>query len=218
MGRLVRLRQLTGGRAASLALPRALQLHARRRRDTRCRAAPGGAARRRPEGVIERRTFDDLATAAGRWAALLRSRGLAPGDRVLALVGATPAWPAILLGSLKAGLVVIPCLEPASAADVELLLRRSGARLFVVDGANAANLAGIDPADTVVVVVEETTSELRGLAPTQSTHATICDDPALVLYAADGASVAATASHGEMRELWLRETARARRPVPTTPS
>ena len=55
------------------------------------------------QGVIDRRTFDEVAAAAGQWAAFLRARGLVPGDRVVVLLGPTPFWPAVLLGALKAG-------------------------------------------------------------------------------------------------------------------
>ena len=208
MGRLVRLRQLTG-RSPGGERPEASEPFNFTRDVVEALAVgPRRVALHVVDrnGVIERRTFDDIANAAGRWAALLRSRGLAPGDRVLVLVGATAAWPAIVLGSLKAGFVVVPCHEPSSAADVGLLLRSSQARLFVVDGANTANLAGIDPGDVVVVVVEDMTPELRGLSAEQPTHETVCADAALVFYAADATSVAATATHGDMRELRLAAT------------
>jgi NAD(P)-dependent dehydrogenase (short-subunit alcohol dehydrogenase family) len=46
-------------------------------------------------------TFGDVATSAARWATLLRSRGVAPSDRVLVLVGKTPDWFAVMLAALK---------------------------------------------------------------------------------------------------------------------
>ena len=85
------------------------------------------------QGVIDKRTFYDIASAAGRWAALLRSRGLEPGDRVLVLLGPTPAWPAVLFGALKAGLVPVLCPQTTETAGLALRLGDSGARMLVVD-------------------------------------------------------------------------------------
>ena len=42
-----------------------------------------------------------------------------PGDRVLVLLGPTPAWPAVLLGALKAGFVAVPCPEAMSNDELE---------------------------------------------------------------------------------------------------
>ena len=62
-------------------------------------------------GNVRDLTFGEVAESAARWAALLRSRGVAPGDRVLVLVGKTPDWHAVMVGALKAGAVAIPCSE-----------------------------------------------------------------------------------------------------------
>ena len=94
------------------------------------------------QGVIDRRTFDDVAAAAGQWAAFLRARGLVPGDRVLVLLGPTAVWPAVLLGVLKAGGVAVPCPAGISNDELELRLGQSGARLLVIDRDRAASASG----------------------------------------------------------------------------
>ena len=145
--------------------------------------------------MIDRRTFDEVASAAGQWAAFLRARGLVPGDRVVTLLGPTPFWPAVLLGALKAGFVVVPCSESTSDADLELLLGSAGTRLLVVDHDHAVALAS--DAGVEVIVCEDAAPELRGLVAVQPTHDTMAPDPALILSAAGGAE--ATLSHGFMR-------------------
>jgi acyl-coenzyme A synthetase/AMP-(fatty) acid ligase len=80
------------------------------------------------DGVIAHWTFDQLAVAAGRWATLLRSRGLRPGDRLLVLVGKTPVWHHILLGALKAGIVTIPCSEMLRPRDLTYRIEHSAPR------------------------------------------------------------------------------------------
>src|SRR5262249_34912163 len=70
------------------------------------------------EGVIDRRTFRELAEGAARWSALLRTYGLEPGDCVLVHLGNSPPWPAVLLGALKAGIVAVSCPETASPDEL----------------------------------------------------------------------------------------------------
>jgi acyl-coenzyme A synthetase/AMP-(fatty) acid ligase len=133
------------------------------------------------EGVIDRLTFREVAAEANRWAALLRARGLLPGDRLLVVVGKTPAWHAILLGALKAGLVAVPCSEMLRAGDLAFRVEHSGARLVVADRAAAPELARMNAAADVVFV-EDVTPELRSASPVQPTHDTAIGDIAFILY------------------------------------
>jgi len=133
------------------------------------------------DGIIDRRTYAEVAAEANRWAALLRGRGLAPGDRLLVLVGKTPTWHAILLGALKAGLVAVPCSEMLRAHDLAFRAGHSGARLVVADRDRAPELSQMD-VSVEVVLVEEAAAELRQLSPVQPTHDTAADDIAFILY------------------------------------
>ena len=49
------------------------------------------------EGIVDRRTFSDVAKDAARWAHLLRTR-LDRGDRVLIVLGKVPAWHGAMIG------------------------------------------------------------------------------------------------------------------------
>ena len=102
MGRLVRRRHVTGSAPDEIAGRGAepfnftrdvVETHAADKQRRALRFVDA-------QGVIDKRTFDDVANAAGRWAALLRSRGLTPGDRVVVLLGPSPTWPAVVLGAL----------------------------------------------------------------------------------------------------------------------
>ena len=134
------------------------------------------------QGVVDRRTFLELANEANRWSALLRARGLSPGDRLLVFVGRTPTWHAILLGALKAGLVSVLCSETLRARDLELRATQSGARLIVSDRKHASRVAMMD-VPLEVVLAEDADSELRGFAVPQPTHDTAAEDVAFILYA-----------------------------------
>ena len=52
-------------------------------------------------GGVRDLTFAEIAESAARWAGLLRSRGVQPGDRVLVLVGKTPDWHAVMLAATE---------------------------------------------------------------------------------------------------------------------
>ena len=84
------------------------------------------------EGIVDRRTFSDVAKDAARWAHLLRTR-LDRGDRVLIVLGKVPAWHGAMLGALKGGLIAVPCSDMLRARDLAHRVRDSGARLVVAD-------------------------------------------------------------------------------------
>ena len=133
------------------------------------------------DGVIDRRTFADVAIDAGRWAGLLRSRGLEPGDRVLVVVGLNRTWHGVMLGALKAGLVAIPCPASLDVAEIHRRARDAGARVAVVEADRAAEVWQPD-APLTIVVVDEVEPELREIPPIQPTHDTAAEDDALILY------------------------------------
>ncbi len=133
------------------------------------------------EGIIDRHTFGEIAAGANRWAALLRGRGLVPGDRLLVFTGETPAWHAVLLGALKAGLVVVPCPETLRARELAFRGEHSEAQLVVTDRERAPVFAEIEmPVD--VLAVEDVSAELSTLSAIQPTHDTTSGDSAFVLY------------------------------------
>jgi acyl-coenzyme A synthetase/AMP-(fatty) acid ligase len=128
-------------------------------------------------GSIRDLTFGDAAQGAARWAALLRRRGVASGDRVLVLVGKTPDWHAVMLGALKAGAVSIPCSEMLRAKDLDFRVRHSGARLLVADPACRAEVEAMGETPDVVFIDEAELDE-----PEADTADTAARDPALILY------------------------------------
>ena len=147
-------------------------------------------------GVIDRRTFTEIAREANRWAALLRNRGLQPGDRLLIFTAKNPTWVAILLGALKAGMVAVPCSEGVQTGELAWRAEDSGARLIVTDRERAAAVALMDvPLD--VVVAEEAATELRKTPILQPTHDTAAADVAVILYTSKaGVQIGVTHTHG----------------------
>ena len=133
------------------------------------------------EGVIDRRTFKEVASDASRWTAYFRSHDLLAGDRVLVFVGKTPTWHSVMLGALKAGIITVPCSEMLRAGDIDFRVSHSGAKLVVTDNERAPVLEEIEaPVD--VAVVEDLKAELKSHSIAEPTHDTAAQDIAFILY------------------------------------
>jgi len=83
------------------------------------------------EGVIEHRNFHEIADGAAVWATTLREGGISSGDRVLIVAGTTVDWLEIVLGTLKAGAVVVPCMPTLTASMLERVVSSTDAALVV---------------------------------------------------------------------------------------
>ncbi len=128
-------------------------------------------------GSVRDLTFAEVAESAARWAGLLRSRDVQPGDRVLVLVGKTPDWHAVMLAGLKAGAVTIPCSEMLRAKDLDFRVRHSGARLLLADERCRQEVEAMSEPCDVVYLQEALLGE-----PDGTTAGTSADDPAFILY------------------------------------
>ncbi len=132
------------------------------------------------DGVIEPRTFLQLAQGAARWTALLHERGVRPGDRVLVAAPAGPVSVEVLLAVLKSGAVAVPCAEtlPAEALDIRIAATR--ARLVVGSREAEGELARA-AAQTDVVFLDEVRREAHRFPKEAPTHDTSARDPAVVV-------------------------------------
>ncbi len=112
-----------------------------------------------------RRSFADLAAAAGRMANALAALGVAPGDRIAVQVEKSPANLVLYLASLRAGAVYLPLntaytlaevgyfvgdaepalivCDPAARAGMQALAASSGARVEALDAAGQGSLADL---------------------------------------------------------------------------
>jgi acyl-coenzyme A synthetase/AMP-(fatty) acid ligase len=137
------------------------------------------------DGAATEITFAEIAERAARWAGLLRRRGVGPGDRVLVLVGKTPAWHPLLLGVLKAGAVAIPCADMLRGRDLAFRARHSGAVLLVADPATGGELelmrGELETAPSILYL-DEAERALADEPPSAETADTAADDPAFILY------------------------------------
>ncbi|HWQ24402.1 MAG TPA: AMP-binding protein [Gaiellaceae bacterium] len=133
------------------------------------------------DGIIEPRTFLQLAEGAERWALLLREHGVRPGDRVCLLVGRCPDWLEVVLAAIKVGAVSVSCPETLPADAVDARLARADPRLVVAGDAAEDALAQAAARPPILRV-----EDVRGLAyakPEPSpAHDTAARDLAFVLF------------------------------------
>jgi long-chain acyl-CoA synthetase len=95
-------------------------------------------------------TYDELLDGARRVTALLKSKGVGPGDRVGLVMPNVPPFPVLFFGALAAGAVVVPMNPLLKAREVKYYLEDSGASLVFAweamadEAGKAAEEVGID--------------------------------------------------------------------------
>jgi len=110
------------------------------------------------EGVIEPRTFHQLAESASQWAARFRAHEIRHGDRVLVLVAGKLQWIEVMLAGIKTGVVTVPCPQSLSAAALDIRIASTGAKLVVAS--RAAAVEHLESADRPAVLYVEDQDEL----------------------------------------------------------
>jgi acetyl-CoA synthetase/medium-chain acyl-CoA synthetase len=136
------------------------------------------------EGIVDRRTFHEIAGDAARWAHLMRTR-LDRGDRVVFAIGNVPSWQAGMLGAIKSGLVAVPCPHVLRARDLAFRVRNSGARLVVADRSLELEIEEMRHqvgGSVSVLFLDEALDELRRYMPVAPTEDTSAGETALILY------------------------------------
>ncbi len=96
-----------------------------------------------------RLTYAQLWAHALQYAAVLRERGVGPGDKVALLLPNTPHFPLAYFGTLALGAVAVPVHALLKAEEIAYVLEDSGARTLICaapllgEGAKGAELAGV---------------------------------------------------------------------------
>ncbi|QWZ08510.1 long-chain fatty acid--CoA ligase [Nocardioides panacis] len=95
-------------------------------------------------------SYDQLLDGARRVTALLKSKGVGPGDRVGLVLPNVPPFPVLFYGALAAGAVVVPMNPLLKAREVQYYLEDSGASVVFAweamadEAGKAASTVGID--------------------------------------------------------------------------
>src|ERR1700712_5758425 len=130
-------------------------------------------------------TYEQLDEASARAAALLRSKGLEPGDRVGVMLPNVPYFAVAYYGVLRAGGVVVPMNVLLKGREVSFYLKDPEAKLLFAwhDFAEAAE-KGADEAGTELIDVEPGEFEklLAEHKPDEEIADRKDDDTAVILY------------------------------------
>lgn len=104
-------------------------------------------------------TYEQLDDAVSRAAAVLRGRGLTPGDRVAAYGHNSDAYLIAFLACARAGLVHVPVNQHLTGDDLAYLVRQSGSTLVLTD----PDLAGRLPEASRTLALRDADGSLLGL-------------------------------------------------------
>ncbi len=138
-----------------------------------------------------RLTYAQLWGHAKQYAAVLREKGIEPGDKVALLLPNTPHFPLAYFGTLALGGVAVPVHALLKAEEIQYVLEDSGAKALVCaapllgEGAKGAELAGV-PVLAVMDGGDATLERLDTLAleatPIEALVPREPDDTAVILY------------------------------------
>ncbi|MEV5496105.1 AMP-binding protein [Nonomuraea fuscirosea] len=87
-------------------------------------------------------TFAEADERSDRLAGALADQGVRPGDRVAIMMDNVPGWPLSWLAILKAGAITVPVNVRYRAADLEHVLRDSGAVATITTAGYAPHIPG----------------------------------------------------------------------------
>ena len=136
-------------------------------------------------------SYAQLWGGARQYAAVLRERGIGPGDRVALLLPNTPHFPLAYYGTLALGAVAVPVHALLRAEEIQYVLEDSGAKALVCaapllgEGAKGAELAGVpifavmDGGDANIERIDELAAKATPVASYEPRDAT---DTAVILY------------------------------------
>jgi long-chain acyl-CoA synthetase len=129
-------------------------------------------------------TYADLDESSARACALLRERGVRPGDRVAVMLPNVPEFAVVYFGVLRAGGVVVPMNPLLKEREVAYYLDDSQSRLMVAwPGCAEAGTAGAARAGAACLVVDGGFgAELMATPPAAGYANRADDDTAVILY------------------------------------
>jgi long-chain acyl-CoA synthetase len=138
-----------------------------------------------------RLTYAQLWAHTKQYAAVLREKGVGPGDKVAMLLPNTPHFPLTYFGALALGAVAVPVHALLKSEEIQYVLEDSGAKVLVCaapllgEGAKGAELAGV-PVLAVMdggdATIERIDSAALQATPIEAIEAREPEDTAVILY------------------------------------
>jgi long-chain acyl-CoA synthetase len=150
------------------------------RHRTAMRLLPTGESDREPH----RYTYADLQDMADRTAAMLRERGVGPGDKVVLLSENRPEWGITYFGILQAGGVVVPVDWQSTADEVANLVGWARARAIVLSDKVRDRLSvfGAELAGAEIIRFDELLQQEPKVSPAALVHHPKADDLASLIF------------------------------------
>jgi long-chain acyl-CoA synthetase len=149
-------------------------------------------------------TYSVLEGSSARIAALLKAKGLEPGDRVGLMLPNVPYFPAIYYAILRAGGVVVPMNVLLKGREVKFFLGDSGAKLLFAwhDFGEAAEAGASETgAEAILVKPGEFEQLVMENEPDTGVEDRAADDTAVILYTSGttGTPKGAELTHANLR-------------------
>lgn len=131
-------------------------------------------------------TYRELAERTSRFAELLRSMGVAAGDRVLIRLPNSIDYPTAFFGTLKRGAIAVPTSTLLTVEEVSYLLEDSQAVAMVIDEAAfeamGSRLQGKGLLRDVIIAGAPLERALAAASPSRRPELTRPNDPAYLVY------------------------------------
>jgi acetyl-CoA synthetase len=145
------------------------------------------------DGTAKHTSFDELAALSRRFANVLKSDGLARGDRVALFLSQSLELPIAHLAAFRAGLISIPLFALFGEDALAFRLSNSGAKAIVTDGGGWEKLKKIRErlpdlqniyliGDDAPAGTKSFWSEIEAAQADFATVDTAADDPAMIIY------------------------------------
>src|SRR5215472_14927743 len=144
------------------------------------------------DGSAKRTSFDELRAYSSRFANVLKSDGLARGDRVAVFLSQSLELPIAHLAAFRAGLISVPLFSLFGEDALQFRLANSGAKAVVTDESGLQKIAKIrdrlPELKSIFVTAparggaESFWSELKRASERFPTIETSSDDSAIIIY------------------------------------
>jgi acyl-coenzyme A synthetase/AMP-(fatty) acid ligase len=148
-----------------------------------------------PDGVIEPRTFMQIAEGAARWASTLREHGVRPDDRVIVLASSGLDWLEVILGVMKVGAVTVPCSPTVSIAALEVRVSSTEAALIVAEPSCMSTIEQMSFSPEVHYLDDGSSRRASDASEDSPTHDTSSRDLAFILSTPGTAGTAKGVAH-----------------------
>jgi acyl-coenzyme A synthetase/AMP-(fatty) acid ligase len=132
--------------------------------------------------------YSDMARLSNRFGAVLQSRGIAKGDRVVVMLPRSPEWMIAMVGVLRIGAIPVPCIEMLTARDVAYRVLNSEARAIVCKGEQTHKFADVKGTADIRIAVNagqgwvDYATAMKQATDDPVSAEMLAEDPAIMYY------------------------------------